>query len=399
MKDLGRALLRKVKPITKQWMVSVLADGEIDSVRQLTHEAIYDSLPEVLEAIATLLSQDIQDDTDGLNCNSLEHGIVRAEQGFDASEIAREYRLLREVIFSALEEDLLTGTAIEVLNAARTINSVLDHVIIVSLESYIQQRLTDLVKIEEQLSLTGQELNRLARLHQEQLSQLAHELKNPLNSILGFSSLLLKKFQGRTEQGESHPADLQNIERVIRNGRHLLALINNSLDMARSELGQQELDIDAFPLRELLDDLVANTLPLAQQKQLTVVMDCDRAPTEVTTDEVRLRQIISNLLSNAVRYTEKGTIRLTCEQLDGQSWTIAIADTGIGIPPEMQKRIFEPYFRVGSAELDEQEEGTGLGLAIVNRLVVLLQGQIELTSVPNQGSTFTLTFPRSLHQA
>ncbi|NEQ32606.1 MAG: HAMP domain-containing histidine kinase [Leptolyngbya sp. SIO4C5] len=192
---------------------------------------------------------------------------------------------------------------------------------------------------------------------------------------------------------------MQNIERVIRNGRHLLALINNSLDMARSELGQQELDIDAFPLRELLDDLVANTLPLAQQKQLTVVMDCDRAPAEVTTDEVRLRQIISNLLSNAVRYTEKGTIRMTCEQLDGQSWTIAIADTGIGIPPEMQERIFEPYFRVGSAELDEQEEGTGLGLAIVNRLVVLLQGQIELTSVPNQGSTFTLTFPRSLNQA
>ncbi|MFE4107696.1 sensor histidine kinase [Almyronema epifaneia] len=392
MNDLGQALLRKVKPITKEWIQTVCSDREIDSVQKLTYEAIYDSLPQVLEAIATLLSDNIQDNTEGLNCNSLEHGIVRADQGFDASEIAREYRILREVIFSALEEDLLTGTALEVLQATRSINAVLDHVIILSLESYIERRLTALVKIEDQLVLTGQELNRLAQIHQEQLSQLAHELKNPLNSLLGFSSLLMKKFQNRIDTGEGHPADLQNIERVIRNGRHILALINNSLDMARSELEQQQLDVETFALRELLDDLVANIVPLAQRKQLTVVLESDRAPTEITTDAVRLRQIISNLLSNAVRYTKVGIIRIICQQPDAQSWSIAIVDTGVGISAEMQERIFEPYFRVNSPHSTD-EEGTGLGLAIVKRLVTLLQGQIELISVPNQGSTFTLTFP------
>ncbi|NJO08603.1 MAG: HAMP domain-containing histidine kinase [Leptolyngbyaceae cyanobacterium SL_1_1] len=185
---------------------------------------------------------------------------------------------------------------------------------------------------------------------------------------------------------------MQNIERVIRNGRHILAIINNSLDMARSQLGTQQLDLKTLALREFLDDLVANTLPLAQRKQLVVVMDCDRTPAAITTDAVRLRQIISNLLSNAVRYTQAGTIRVTCEQPDAQTWLIAIADTGIGISPDMQKRIFEPYFRVSPAS-NEIEDGTGLGLAIVHRLVTLLQGKIDLVSAPSQGSTFTLTFP------
>ncbi|NJL87234.1 MAG: HAMP domain-containing histidine kinase [Leptolyngbyaceae cyanobacterium SM1_1_3] len=392
MNDLGQALLQKVKPITKQWIQIVSQDREISSAQQLTHTAILDSLPQVLEGVATLLSEAIRDDLNGLDDNSLEHGVVRAQQGFDASEIAREYRILREVIFVALEADLLTGTAVEVLQATRSINGVLDRVIVLSLESYIEQRLTKLAEIEEQLVLTGQELTRLAQIHQEQLSQLAHELKNPLNSILGFSSLLLKKFQNRTETGEGNPADLQNIERVIRNGRHILAIINNSLDMARSQLGTQQLDLKTLALREFLDDLVANTLPLAQRKQLVVVMDCDRTPAAITTDAVRLRQIISNLLSNAVRYTQAGTIRVTCEQPDAQTWLIAIADTGIGISPDMQKRIFEPYFRVSPAS-NEIEDGTGLGLAIVHRLVTLLQGKIDLVSAPSQGSTFTLTFP------
>ncbi|NJO08602.1 MAG: hypothetical protein HC873_01940 [Leptolyngbyaceae cyanobacterium SL_1_1] len=186
MNDLGQALLQKVKPITKQWIQIVSQDREISSAQQLTHTAILDSLPQVLEGVATLLSEAIRDDLNGLDDNSLEHGVVRAQQGFDASEIAREYRILREVIFVALEADLLTGTAVEVLQATRSINGVLDRVIVLSLESYIEQRLTKLAEIEEQLVLTGQELTRLAQIHQEQLSQLAHELKNPLNSILGF---------------------------------------------------------------------------------------------------------------------------------------------------------------------------------------------------------------------
>jgi signal transduction histidine kinase len=140
--------------------------------------------------------------------------------------------------------------------------------------------------------------------------------------------------------------------------------------------------------------------PLAVAKQLQMVVNCDsasanssaaRAPEKVLTDPLRLQQIVTNLLSNAIRYTETGSVQLTCQMLSDNRWSIAVTDTGVGISPEDQARVFDPFFQAGTS--DRIPDSTGLGLAIVAQLVKLMQGKIELISEVGVGSTFTVILP------
>ena len=133
----------------------------------------------------------------------------------------------------------------------------------------------------------------------------------------------------------------------------------------------------------------------AEQKNLEIILDCDRAPTKITSDRLRLQQILTNLISNAIRYTKFGSITVTCQTKTSDRWIIAVADTGVGIAPEVQAQIFEPYFRVASKE-GYSAESTGLGLSIVDKMVRLLQGNIELISQVGAGSTFTVTFTQAI---
>ncbi|HEY9872212.1 MAG TPA: ATP-binding protein, partial [Candidatus Obscuribacterales bacterium] len=131
-------------------------------------------------------------------------------------------------------------------------------------------------------------------------------------------------------------------------------------------------------------------------KNLQLLVDCDRAPDKVLTDPLRLQQIITNLLSNAIRYTESGSIKLVCELLTNNEWSISVADTGIGIESEDVTHIFDPYFRVVASGQSYLPNSTGLGLAIVSRLVKLLQGKIEVNSQIGVGSTFSVILPLSV---
>lgn len=143
--------------------------------------------------------------------------------------------------------------------------------------------------------------------------------------------------------------------------------------------------------RSSIKDVIEMLAPLAEQKQLQMLVECDRAPAEVITDSLRLQQIVTNLLSNAIRYTQSGTIQVACQLLADNQWAIAVSDTGIGIEPEYQAHIFDPYFQITSSSTNSGSNG--LGLAIVSRLVKLLQGKIELVSQVGVGSTFTVILP------
>jgi signal transduction histidine kinase len=145
-------------------------------------------------------------------------------------------------------------------------------------------------------------------------------------------------------------------------------------------------------VRSLIKDVFEMLKPLADAKELEMVIDCDRAPEKVLTDSLRLQQIVTNLLSNAIRYTESGTIQLTCQSLSDKHWSIAVSDTGVGIAPEDQPRVFDPFFRAGNSDT-YLPDSTGLGLAIVSQLVELMQGKIELVSQVGVGSTFTVLLP------
>lgn len=394
MKDLGQILLSKINSIVERWVDAVRRDQEISSSKTLTYESIRDSLPVVLEAVASLLTESIIDQPQKAKKNSLEHGIVRAEQGYDAAEIVHEYRLLRQVLFVALEPDLLTGTAAEVLQAVRKIDAVLDEVIFLSLESYVEAQLEKLEQMQTQLVLNNQQLNRLVQSQKENLSYFAHEIKNPLNSIIGFSSLLLHQQQKKI-QGNSTSLDFQLIERMLKNGEQLLRLVNDTLEISRCQAGQLRLNLSQTDISPIIITVVEALEPLARQKDLEVIVNLDNAPAPVVTDTLRIQQIATNLVSNAIRYTDSGTVTVICQRCHQEAWQLIVVDTGKGISPTDQEQIFQPYYRAGSRET-YLPESTGLGLAIVNQLVNLLSGKIVLVSQVGVGSTFTVTFPLSL---
>ncbi|WP_370589633.1 sensor histidine kinase [Tychonema sp. LEGE 07203] len=391
--DYSQLLADKTDIILKNWIEAVRQDRNIESADALPHSAIENHIPHLLAAMAALLSQYQNTEIKVIIEASLDHGFLRAEQGYDAAEVAREYHLLRQVIFSELEAELLAGTTAEVFRAFRLIDAVVDEAIAQCFNSYVAQKLRELQQIQAQLQLTNQELNRLVSVNQENLSYLAHELKTPLNSIIGYSELFLRKGKAQTEIQDTLPG-IEHIERVLRNGRQLLRLINDALELARADAGKIKLNLRQTNVQSLINSVVEMMQPIADAKGLKLAVTSDCAPKQVVADGQRLQQIITNLLSNAIRYTESGSIELSCRPVGEANWTIAITDTGIGIAPEDTHRIFDPFFQAGEAGKQQYPpDSTGLGLAIVSRLVTLLQGQIEVVSEIGVGSTFTVILP------
>ncbi|MFZ4289528.1 ATP-binding protein [Variovorax sp. HJSM1_2] len=211
---------------------------------------------------------------------------------------------------------------------------------------------------------------------------MTHELRSPLNSILGYTQILLKN--------PNIPGPLrETLTTVQHSGQHMHALIDDSLDLARIEAGRLKLDPVPLPLAELLENIEGMLRAQAEAKGLRFKVQIEGpAPTWIRADPKRLRQILINLLGNAVRFTERGEVRL---RLDFRQHVtrIEVSDTGIGIAPQDQERIFLPFER-GSGGRRVSEVGTGLGLTITHLLTQLMGGELTLHSVPNQGSTFTV---------
>ena len=391
MRDFSQTLLNKIDAIIEDWVEAVRQDREIESAHELTYKAVLDDLPSVLHSIVTILSEPEENNQSLLVKDSLEHGALRAKQGYDPEEMAREYRVLRQVIFSNLEAELINGSAKEVLRVVRAIDISVDEVIANCFKSYTEQRLEELQQIQSQLKLTNQELTRLVQTHQDNLSYLAHELKNPLTSIIGYSDLFLRLQQKNIQQKDS-AVNIQQIERVLRSGRSLLHLINDALEVSRYKAGKMKLSLAATDVCAVIDSVIEILEPMAKEKGLELAISCALSSDPVITDSLRLQQVLTNLISNAIRYTETGTVKVLCQMLSDQQLAIAISDTGIGITLENQIHIFEPYYR-GSKDGKYAPDSTGLGLTIVSQLVQLLQGEIKLVSEVGSGSTFTVILP------
>ncbi len=391
MTDFSQSLARHTDSILAQWIEAVRQDRQINSDNQLPDTAIRNGIPIVLQAMVATLSQPQDSEIQPLVAASLEHGSLRAAQGFEPKEIAREYYLLHEVIFSVLEADLLAGSVAEVLRIVRLIDAMLHEALSRCFNSYTEERLRELEQLQSQLTLNNQELTRLMRTNKDHLSYLAHELKTPLTSIIGYSDLFLRQQRQYPEVTDTLP-NLGHIERVLRNGRQLLRLINDVLEISRYEAGKMHLQVTPTDVRALIKSVVEVLEPLARSKELQIYLECDRAPDQVLTDAFRLQQIMTNLLSNAIRYTQVGSVQLRCHVLPNNQWSIAVIDTGIGISPQDQSRVFEPFFQASSPN-HPYPDSTGLGLAIVTQLVKILQGSIELVSQVGVGSTFTVILP------
>lgn len=391
MFDPGLVLETQIDTILNDWIQAIRQDRKIESSIALSNTALGDGIPKLLKSMVSVLSYSESEEYETVIKASLEHGIVRARQGYDSAEIAREYCLLRQVIFKNLESEILIGSPQEIIRAFRLIDSVLDEAISQCFQSYVEERLQELEQLQSQLTLNNQQLNRLLDASKDHLSYLAHELKTPLTSVIGYSELLLKLQQKPTNL-DKNSLDIRSIERVLQGGRHLLHIINDALELSRYEAGQIQLNVQDVKIKGIIDTVLEMIEPLAQVKDLEIRLDCDRAPSQVVTDSFRFQQILTNLLSNAIKYTDNGFIEVKCETLPDELWLLSIIDTGIGIATPDQVNVFEPYARVFS-EKRYSQDGTGLGLAIVARLVKLLQGEITLVSQEGVGSTFTITLP------
>jgi signal transduction histidine kinase/DNA-binding response OmpR family regulator len=226
-----------------------------------------------------------------------------------------------------------------------------------------------------------------SQLKSEFLANMSHELRTPMNAILGFTELVLNG-----TLGELHAKQQQALERVLRNARNLLSLINDVLDLSKIEAGKMTVSDMAFAPRVVIEAAVSTIEPLATSKGLALHCDLGDLPKLVQGDEGKVRQIVLNLLSNAVKFTEKGSVSVTCRQGGGR-WTVAVSDTGVGIAPQFREIIFEAFRQV-DASSTRQAGGTGLGLAISQKMARLMGGELRLArSEAGVGSIFAVDLP------
>jgi signal transduction histidine kinase len=241
-------------------------------------------------------------------------------------------------------------------------------------------------RMNDELRRLYGELETASRHKSEFLANMSHELRTPLNAILGFSQVLRERMFGELNEKQE-----EYLDDILASGNHLLSLINDVLDLSKVEAGQVELEVAPFSLREALERGVVMVRERASERGVQLGLEIAPEVDVVAADERRIRQVVFNLLSNAVKFTPAGgRIDVEAAQLDGKIH-VSVADTGPGIAPEDQERIFEEFQQTDVGV--RQREGTGLGLALSKRLVELHGGRIWVESKPGAGSRFVFTLP------
>jgi signal transduction histidine kinase len=238
-------------------------------------------------------------------------------------------------------------------------------------------------------SATMAQLRELDRLKSSFLANMSHELRTPLNSILGFSDVMLEELDGPLTENMANDLGL-----IQKNGKHLLHLINDVLDMAKIESGKMNLSLEKFAVHEILEEVTSITSPLASAKNLALFIETDSdQEVKISADRTRLRQVMINVINNAIKFTEKGKISMRADR-QGENILIVVRDTGIGIPPDKLDAVFQEFTQVDVSST-RQAGGTGLGLPISRRLVEMHGGRLwaESTGINGEGTTFFVELP------
>jgi PAS domain S-box-containing protein len=311
---------------------------------------------------------------------------VASEPGFLPNPLLPETRA--EMAVPMTVGDILLGVFdVQSNNAAGFSNE--DAAIYVTLAAQVGVALQNARSYVEQAALVTQ-LRELDRLKSSFLANMSHELRTPLNSILGFADVIIEELDGPLTENMTN--DLRLIQK---NGQHLLHLINDVLDMAKIEAGRMNLNPEKFTAFEVLEEVTSITSTLASEKNLALFIEPDSdQDVQIYADRTRLRQVMINLVNNAIKFTENGKISLKLAALEGARVLFTIKDTGIGIPPDKLEAIFQEFTQVDSSTT-RKVGGTGLGLPISRRLVEMHGGRLwaESAGVTGAGSTFFVELP------
>ena len=242
-------------------------------------------------------------------------------------------------------------------------------------------------RMNDQLGRLYKEVETTSRHKSEFLANMSHELRTPLNAVIGFSDVLLDRLFGELNEKQA-----EYVKDINGSGRHLLALINDILDLSKIEAGRMELQVSSFDLTELLQNTTALLRERATRQGVSLMVDADPSFGVISADERKVKQVLFNLLSNAVKFTNRGGHVTVTARGEGHDVIISVRDDGVGIAPADQARIFEQFVQVGTSHL---QEGTGLGLALSRRFIELHGGRLWLESELGKGSTFNFLLPGS----
>jgi signal transduction histidine kinase len=247
------------------------------------------------------------------------------------------------------------------------------------------------VRLFDEIQDKSRQLAEVSQHKSQFLANMSHELRTPLNAILGYTELILDHVYGDT------PDKMREVlDRIQRNGRHLLGLINDVLDLSKIEAGQLNLSLADYSLKDVVQSVQSAVEALANEKRIALKVEVAPNLPAAHGDERKLTQVLLNLVGNAIKFTDTGEVRIKAFAANG-SFTVAVRDTGPGIAEAEQAKIFEEFQQADSS-ITKKKGGTGLGLAIAKRIVELHGGRIWVESSPGQGSTFSFTLPTKVEQ-
>ena len=367
--DFADFLKVRVDSVVEKWLRDVRADPKLPTSDSLTEAKLKDHIPKLIEWFIDAIRRSQEQPKEGLKHDADKHGVERWEQGYSIKELIRELSKLRMVL---VDEALEFATKRECVPPEyHALLQFIDSQICVlecrSVDAYVEEKEADLKESN----------NSRLRL----IRTVSHELRNMLNSMGLVSEQLAEIGTGETRQ----------IQPVLeRNVRHMSEVLDSLLDLSVVLSGHKTPKAESFSLKDLLRSLENVYGPLARDKGLQFSVSIGRSLDTVISDEVKIRQILENLISNAIKYTTAGEVRVVLELQDASHWTMTVADTGRGIPKQDTEKIFGEFFRVAEPAMTD---GAGLGLAIVSSLVEALHGKIEVASQEGAGSTFKVVFP------
>ena len=321
-----------------------------------------------------------------------EHQLIY-ELGNGQWDIPDLRRLLEDVIPASsvfndfeLEHSFpIIGRRVMLLNARKLRAGTHSAIIVLAMED-----VTDRRRAEEAVAKAKEASELANRTKSMFLANMSHELRTPLNAIVGYAEMLQEE---AIEQ--NLPSFAADLEKINTSGRHLLALINDILDLSKIEAGKMELHIEAFDLNTLIDDVVATIQPMVEKNSNELRIDRPFDLGGMRADEVKVRQALFNLLSNAAKFTRSGlvTLHASRERMDGSEWvTFRVTDTGIGLAPDKIVKLFKDFTQADTSTT-RKFGGTGLGLALTRRFCQMMGGDVTVSSVPDEGSTFTMKLP------
>ena len=378
--------------VISSWRDAMKSSGDVPQFESLTYAEFVDHVPQLIDQMADRLRGESADVADMAE----KHGHMRWSQGYDAVEIVAEFGHLREALIqSTFAFARANDFAFDALQASvSAVDVILNEAMTESVRQFQEDSLAQeaerRAEVEAALNRQREIAEESSRHKSRLMAALSHDARTPLNAVVLSAQLLEMQIE------PSDDAEVAECLRTIRNGvKNVLDLLGDLLDLTRIDAGAMPVERSRFPLEAALAECLSSIETQAKMKGLDCRLEADGlVGLTVETDRAKLKQILANFLSNALRYTERGHVRMLCDRTDAYM-SISVQDTGVGIDAADQAHIFDEFATLESPNR-AKDGSTGLGLAICRRLALLLGGEILVASAKGRGSTFTLTLPTTI---